>query len=204
MHRIDNQSLCKWQIIESVITTNKNSNYNFFYEESKLLQEWIYSLPGDNFFKALVLFNFYSYSGYFALSERRYMIDIILNDDQASFVETINEWQSPHLNNEMLAHNLWLARMIYSNQSTEYKYLVQAYKDTKADNKIINFKNKIGFAGKIYDLQIFLKAYLENKITFTDKDEQWLLTSYPLELEIIKNFLEEELTSEVADESIEN
>lgn len=197
MEKIDDQLIYKHNLINYVITSNKNSNYHIFYEERELLFDWLFNLKKNAFFKAVVLLNFDSYSGYFSLAERYKLKEMLLTNDQNAFEDMISEYEKPYLCQELIAHNMWLARAWLNHSHLEYKFLIAIYKELFPNISVFNFKNKIRYQEKVYDLAIFLTAFLQKKITLSDNSIDWLKDIYSVELEIIKNSLDEILACEI-------
>lgn len=202
MEYLEKQSFCKAEMISNIIDTNRASHEDIFSREKHLLLSWLMPLESELLFKALVLLNFNSYSGYFALLERSELKDIIISENYEKFLLLLKEFNSHTLAQEMLAHNLWLARIIFSQADYQFKYLHRANKDIKLPEKIINFKNKVRIQGKVYDLNTVLSALLKNKLNISAYEKSWLEKHYCKEIVLIKCFLEETLASEIANKGI--
>ena len=202
MEYLEKQSFCKSEMINTIIDTNRTSHEDIFSREKHLLLSWLMPLENLLLFKALVLLNFNSYSGYFALLERDELKDIIISENYDKFLILLEEFDSNTLTKEMLAHNLWLARIIFSQAGYQFKYLHQASKDIDLPEKIINFKNKVRIQGKVYDLNTILSALLRNKLKVSSYEKEWLEKHYRKEIVLIKNFLEESLASEISNKGI--
>ena len=159
-------------------------------------------LEKDEFFNSLVLLNYNSFIGYFSLYEKKQIEKSILINNFDQFKEIISNYNITNLQEESMAHNLWLARLILGNDKYEWKYLIEARKRFIKDKNIINFKNKVKLNNKVYDLNIVLQSIVNNKNNFSISDREWLLDKYKKEIKLIKFYLEEELTSEITDKSI--
>lgn len=203
MEYINTQTYNHNRLINYTLDSNKYTDDNIFFEEKDIITSWIYILEKPLFLKAVVLLNFNSYSGYFALSTRKKLKDALLEENFNIFQEAISKHQDKYLEKEILAHNLWLARMIYDCADCELKYLIDARKRFQECENIINFKNKINWDNTIYDLKTLLHAVLVNNFKIGKRERKWLQEKYNKEIQIIKYYLELELASEIGDKSIE-
>lgn len=201
MEYINSDYYHKYTIINFILNSNKEAN-NIIYQEKELLADWLMLLRDQAFFNALVLFNFNSFTGYFSLIEKEKINLIILENNFEKFKKIISDYDSEYLQEERLAHNLWLARLLLDNDKYEWKYLSEARKRFISDKNIINFKNKVKINNKVYDLNIILQALVTNKNNFSNDIREWLKEKYKKEIKIIKFYLEEKLTSEITDKSI--
>jgi len=201
MEYINSDYYHKYTIINFILNSNKEAN-NIIYQEKELLADWLMLLRDQAFFNALVLFNFNSFTGYFSLIEKEKINLIILENNFEKFKKIISDYDSEYLQDERLAHNLWLARLLLDNDKYEWKYLSEARKRFISDKNIINFKNKVKINNKVYDLNIILQALVTNKNNFSNDIREWLKEKYKKEIKIIKFYLEEKLTSEITDKSI--
>lgn len=190
MEYINNNYYHKYKIIEFILESNKEEN-NFFYHQKKLLIDNVIKLEGDSFFNALVIFNNNSPIGYF-VSKKKIENDIMNGDFSFSNLDILN------LEKEKLAHNLWLLRLILGNDKYEWKYLIEARRKFFDDENIINFKNKIRIDNIVYKL----RDALIKRNKFRQSIRDWLEDKYKDEINLIKLYLEEELTSEITDETI--
>jgi|TARA_R110001632_G_scaffold5171_4_gene21112 hypothetical protein len=201
MEHINSNYHHKNTIIGYILNSNKDSD-NIFYQERNILSQWIMRLEKDEFFNSLVLLNYNSFIGYFSLYEKKQIEKSILINNFDQFKEIISNYNITNLQEESMAHNLWLARLILGNDKYEWKYLIEARKRFIKDKNIINFKNKVKLNNKVYDLNIVLQSIVNNKNNFSISDREWLLDKYKKEIKLIKFYLEEELTSEITDKSI--
>ena len=201
MEYIDSDYYHKYTIINFILDSNKEAN-NLLFREKKLLTNWLLSLKDYIFFNGLVLFNYNSFTGYFSLIEKEMIYSAILEDNFEAFKNILHNYDSKYLEEERLAHNLWLARLILANDKYEWKYLSEARKRFIKDKGIINFKNKVKINNKVYDLNIILQALIKNKNNFDKETKDWLSEKYKKEIKIIKFYLEEKLTSEITNKSI--
>lgn len=201
MEYINDNYYHKYSIINFILDSNKEAN-NIFYCEKKILSNWLMSLQGRDFFNGLVLFNYNSFTGYFSLIEKELLQSAILEDNFEAFKKIVNDYENNYLTEERLAHSLWLSRLILNNDKYEWKYLCEARKRFIKEKNIINFKNKVKINNKIYDLNTILQAFVKNKNNFSTNTKEWLTKQYEKEIKIIKFYLEEKLTSEIADKSI--
>lgn len=201
MEYINSDYYHKYTIINFILDSNKEAN-NIFYREKKLLSNWLMCLRSCDFFNGLVLFNYNSFTGYFSLIEKELIHSAILEDNFEAFKRILTEYENRYLEEERLAHNLWLARLLLDNDKYEWKYLCEARKRFIKDKSIINFKNKVKINNKVYDLNIILQALVKNKNNFSSDTKEWLLEKYKKEIKIIKFYLEEKLTSEITNKSI--
>ena len=201
MEHLNSHYYHKYKIIDFILDSNRESN-NIFYQERELLRTWLLSLKEIFFFKALVLFNYCSFPGYYSLTEKKKMEEIIISNNKKQFEKVLENYETEYLEAEAMAHNLWLARLILGNDKYEWKYLIEARKKFIKEDHIINFKNKVKINNKVYDLNIILTALIKNKYNFLKDDKLWLENRYKKEIKLIKFYLEEELTSEITDKSI--
>jgi len=201
MEHINSNYHHKNTIINYILNSNKDSD-NIFYQERKILSEWMMRLKKDDFFNSLVLLNYNSFVGYFSLCEKKQIEKSIIINNFDQFNEIITNYNTNYLQEESMAHNLWLVRLILGNDKYEWKYLIEARKKFIKDKNIINFKNKVKLNNKVYDLNIVLQSLVNNKNKFSASDKEWLLDKYKKEIKLIKFYLEEELTSEITDKSI--
>jgi len=203
MEHINNQEYFHSIIIDYIIDTNKDTNNHFFYQEKEIIKNWLQQIDRKLFLKTLVIFNFHSYSGYFALLMKKQLKEAVLTENYENFKSLVNNYNDSYLEEEIMSHNLWMARMIYGCAKCEIKYLINARKSFHQEDDIINFKNKIRRDGKVYDLRVFLDAVMKNKIIMKEDEKKWLFDRYDKEVQIIKHYLELELASEIGDKGVE-
>jgi len=197
MEYINNQIYHKYCLIDFIIDTNKQTEDHDFYSRKEILVSWLMNINKSLFLKAIVLINFNSYSGYFALDEREKIKSCLVNMERNNFEKIIEHFNSEFLENEILAHNLWLARLIINGAKYQNKYLIQAYRDCKLEDKIINFKNKININNRTFDLCTILLNLCRNKIKIKDYEKSWIEENYKKEIKIVKNYLECEIEREM-------
>jgi hypothetical protein len=187
----------KIKLINYVLDSNKQGRHKIFSQEKEFIKAHLMNLEEELFYTALVIFNYFSYSGYYACQERELLQDWVIKEN-SDLEPILTNAKVPWLEEEKIILKLWLEKCLYGCADIKYKFLVQTRKEFNMPNELCDFKYTIKLSdGKEYEVFYILKQIIENKHSFNSREKEWLEKNYKKEIKIISQFLEEEIFQQV-------